>query len=125
VVSVMLKSVPRLLRNRQLVKNDCALLSHSVSQEHSTASVHFCVLNSYFSHTQSVTFCSTEFHYSETNMTHFIFSLLRIKGLYMFRALLTHPQEVLHSGSWNTLCMLCQLAAPGLNCNWCLVGYPT
>jgi hypothetical protein len=26
---------------------------------------------------------------------HFLFSLLRIKGLYMFRALLTHPQEVL------------------------------
>jgi hypothetical protein len=26
----------------------------------------------------------------------FLFSLLRIKGLYMFRALLAHPQEVLH-----------------------------
>jgi hypothetical protein len=25
-----------------------------------------------------------------------LFSLLRIKGLYMFRALLAHPQEVLH-----------------------------
>jgi hypothetical protein len=24
---------------------------------------------------------------------HFLFSLLRIKGLYMFQALLTHPQE--------------------------------
>jgi hypothetical protein len=34
--------------------------------------------------------------YSETNVMHFLFSLLRIKGLYMFRALLAHFQEVLH-----------------------------
>jgi hypothetical protein len=27
---------------------------------------------------------------------HFSFNLLRIKSLYMFRALLTHPQEALH-----------------------------
>jgi hypothetical protein len=27
---------------------------------------------------------------------HFFFNLLRIKGLYVFRALLAHPQEVLH-----------------------------
>jgi hypothetical protein len=35
-------------------------------------------------------------HYSETNVMHFLFSLLRIKGLYMFGALLAHPQEALH-----------------------------
>jgi hypothetical protein len=34
--------------------------------------------------------------YSETNVMHFLFNLLRIKGLYMFRALLAHPQEVRH-----------------------------
>jgi hypothetical protein len=34
--------------------------------------------------------------YSETNVMHFLFSLLRIKGLYIFRALLAHPQEALH-----------------------------
>jgi hypothetical protein len=34
--------------------------------------------------------------YTETNMMHVSFNLLRIKGLYMFRALLAHPQEVLH-----------------------------
>jgi hypothetical protein len=34
--------------------------------------------------------------YGETNVMHFLFSLLRIKGLYMFRALLAHLQEVLH-----------------------------
>jgi hypothetical protein len=38
----------------------------------------------------------TVYQYSETNVMHFLFSLLRIKGLYMFRALLAHPQEVLH-----------------------------
>jgi hypothetical protein len=35
-------------------------------------------------------------YYSETNVTHFLFSLLRIKGVYMFRALLAHPQEAFH-----------------------------
>jgi hypothetical protein len=33
---------------------------------------------------------------SETNVMHFLFNLLRIKGLYVFRALLAHPQEALH-----------------------------
>jgi hypothetical protein len=36
------------------------------------------------------------YQYSETNVMHFLFSLLRIKSLYMFRALLTHPQEALY-----------------------------
>jgi hypothetical protein len=31
----------------------------------------------------------------ETNVMYFSLNLLRIKGLYMLRALLTHPQEVL------------------------------
>jgi hypothetical protein len=34
--------------------------------------------------------------YSETNVMLISFNLLRINGLYMFRALLAHPQEVLH-----------------------------
>jgi hypothetical protein len=29
-------------------------------------------------------------------MIHFLLSLLRIKVMYMFRALLAHPQEALH-----------------------------
>jgi hypothetical protein len=33
---------------------------------------------------------------SETNVMLFLLNVLRIKGLYTFRALLTHPQEVLH-----------------------------
>jgi hypothetical protein len=32
---------------------------------------------------------------SETNLMHILFSLLGIKGLYMFRALLVRPQEAL------------------------------
>jgi hypothetical protein len=36
------------------------------------------------------------YQYSETNVMHFLFSLLRINGLCMFRALLVHPKETLH-----------------------------
>jgi hypothetical protein len=39
--------------------------------------------------------CIIVYQYSETNVMHFLFSLLRIKGLYMVRALLAHPQEAL------------------------------
>jgi hypothetical protein len=34
--------------------------------------------------------------YSKTNAMQYLFSLLRIKGLYMFRALLAYLQEALH-----------------------------
>jgi hypothetical protein len=34
--------------------------------------------------------------YSETNVTHFLFNLLSIKSLYMFRELLAYPQKALH-----------------------------
>jgi hypothetical protein len=40
--------------------------------------------------------CIIVYQYSETNVMHFLFNLLRIKGLYMFRASLAHPQEALH-----------------------------
>jgi hypothetical protein len=40
--------------------------------------------------------CLIVYQYSKTNVMHFLFNLLRIKGLYNFRALLAHPQEVLH-----------------------------
>jgi hypothetical protein len=40
--------------------------------------------------------CIVVYQYNETNVMHFSFNLLRIKCLYMFRALLTHPQEALH-----------------------------
>jgi hypothetical protein len=33
---------------------------------------------------------------SETNVMHILFILLRIMGLYIFRALLAHPQEATH-----------------------------
>jgi hypothetical protein len=40
--------------------------------------------------------CITVYQYSETNVMHLLLNLLRIKGLYMFWALLAHPQEALH-----------------------------
>jgi hypothetical protein len=40
--------------------------------------------------------CTNGHQYNETNVMHFSFNLLRIKGLYMFRALLAHPQESLN-----------------------------
>jgi hypothetical protein len=83
--------------------------------------------------------CIIIYQYSETNVMHFLFTLLRINGLYMFRALLAHPQESLNkrnfvccvcvmsvgctrigvevrctSGTSYIACVLCQLAAPGL-----------
>jgi hypothetical protein len=33
-----------------------------------------------------------QYQYNETNVMHYSFSVLRIKDLYMFRALLAHPQ---------------------------------
>jgi hypothetical protein len=36
-----------------------------------------------------------ELQYSETNVMHILFTLLGIKGFYMSRALLVHPQEEL------------------------------
>jgi hypothetical protein len=40
--------------------------------------------------------CIIVYHYNETNVMHFSFNLLRIKSLYMSRALLAHPQEAMH-----------------------------
>jgi hypothetical protein len=36
------------------------------------------------------------FQFSETNVMHLLFKLLRVMGLYMLRALLAHSQEALH-----------------------------
>jgi hypothetical protein len=36
------------------------------------------------------------YQHSETNVMHLLFSLLRIKSLYVFRALFAYPQEALH-----------------------------
>jgi hypothetical protein len=62
-----------------------------------------------------------EYQYPETNMMQFLFSLLKIMGLYMLRALLAHTQEALQSDIWYIACVLCQLAAPGLSSTSILV----
>jgi hypothetical protein len=66
------------------------------------------------------------YQYSETKSMHFLFNLLILKGLCMFRALLAHPQEEPHCDSWYiacyvswllgqlVYCVLRQLAAQGL-----------
>jgi hypothetical protein len=69
--------------------------------------------------------CIIVHQYSETNVMHFLFSLLRINGIYMFRALLAHPQEALQSGTWYIACVLCQLAASGLECSTPILMQPT
>jgi hypothetical protein len=43
--------------------------------------------------------CIIVYQYNETNVMHFSLNLLRIKGLYMFRALVALPQEALHGCS--------------------------
>jgi hypothetical protein len=48
---------------------------------------------------------------------HILFNLFRIRGLYMFLALLAHPQEALHKRHVVIARVLCKLAAPGLNWN--------
>jgi hypothetical protein len=40
--------------------------------------------------------CIIVYQNNKTNMINILFSLLRIEGLYMFQALLAHPQEALH-----------------------------
>jgi hypothetical protein len=47
--------------------------------------------------------------YSENNDMHFLFCLLRIKGLYMFWATLARPQEVLHK--WHLVYCVCVMSA--------------
>jgi hypothetical protein len=55
------------------------------------------------------------YQYSETKVMHFLFNLLRIKGLYMFRALLAHPQEVLHQRH-----LVYCVSVMSVGCTWCI-----
>jgi hypothetical protein len=55
--------------------------------------------------------------YSKTNVMQFLFNLLRIKGLYCFEHYFRIVRRRYRSGTSYTACVLCQLAAPGLECN--------
>jgi hypothetical protein len=60
----------------------------------------FCVKMLQQQHYVKISFVSKtdeEYQYSETNVMHLLFNLLRIKVLYVFQALLAHPQEMLHN----------------------------
>jgi hypothetical protein len=59
----------------------CNVVSSSVSYEIPISNLELCICY---------------IHYTETNLINFLFNLLRIKGFYMFRGLLVHPQEALH-----------------------------
>jgi hypothetical protein len=48
--------------------------------------------------------CVVVYQYSTTNIMHILFNLLRIEGLYMFRALLAHIQEAQHKQKLGILC---------------------
>jgi hypothetical protein len=65
--------------------------------------------------------CITVYQYSETNVMHFLFNVLRIKGPDIFRALLDDPQKELHNSTWYIACVLSLLAAPGMEWNTFLV----
>jgi hypothetical protein len=53
-------------------------------------------VKSFVSYAKIYDICNKTYQYSETNVIHFLFNLLKIKSLYIFRALLAHPQEVLN-----------------------------
>jgi hypothetical protein len=63
---------------------------------------------------QNMGFC--QYQRSESNLMHFLYNLLRIKSLYMFRALIAHPQEKLHKRHfvYGVRVMSVELAAPEL-----------
>jgi hypothetical protein len=54
------------------------------------------VVKLFLKHPVYMCVCIYIYPYSETSIMHFLLNLLRIRGLYMFRALLPHPQEALH-----------------------------
>jgi hypothetical protein len=60
----------------------------------------------------------TVYQYSETNVTHFLFSLLRIKTSTCFEHYMLILRRRPTSGTWYIACVLCQLAAPGLEWKW-------
>jgi hypothetical protein len=65
--------------------------------------------------------CTIVYQYSKTNVMHILFSLLRIKGLYMFRAVLAQLQEVLYQRYLvyvGIACVLCARVGVPLQ-SWC------
>jgi hypothetical protein len=59
--------------------------------------------------------CITVRQYNKTNVMHFLLNLLRINGLYMFQALLAHPQEALHKRQLVYCVRVMSVGTPGFN----------
>jgi hypothetical protein len=72
--------------------------------------------------------CIIVYQYNETNVMHFSLSLLRIKGLYMFRAVLAYPQEAPHKRHLvycvRVMSVGCATIAVGLYMFQALLAYP-
>jgi hypothetical protein len=69
-------------------------LTHSHAHTHSHT--HTLTLTHIHTHTRTHTHTLTHTHKHTHTHSRFLLNLLRIKGLYMFRALLAHPPETLH-----------------------------
>jgi hypothetical protein len=54
------------------------------------------------------------YQYSETNVMHFLFNLLRIKGLYVFRSYVLILRRSYTNSTWYIACVLCQRNTPTL-----------
>jgi hypothetical protein len=59
------------------------------------------------------------FQYSKTKVKNFLFNLLRIKGLYMFRALLADPQEALYKRHLVYCMRVMSVGCTSIAVDWC------
>jgi ribosomal protein L33 len=66
--------------------------------------------------------CIIVHQYNETNVMHILFCLLRTKGLYMFRALLAHPQEALYK-RYLVYCMRVIIPMQCTKCRLCIAAW--
>jgi hypothetical protein len=58
--------------------------------------------------------CIILYQYSETNVMHFLFNLLRIRVSTCFAHYLLILRRRYKNATWRMACVLCQLAVPGL-----------
>jgi hypothetical protein len=70
-------------------------------------------------HYQQPTLNKLKHQYSETKLMSFFFNLLRIKGLYMFRALLAHLQEALHKRRLIYCVLVMSVGYTRIEASWC------
>jgi hypothetical protein len=72
-----------------------------------------CSLSTYLRNLMFYWPCIVVYQYSKTNVMHFLFNLLRIKGLLCFEHYLLIFRRRCANSTWHIACVLCLLAAPG------------